>query len=164
MPVWLLGSRPRPYRSGTTLTLWVCKVRVPIPIPLPNPPHDTTHRGEGADALSISKKWGGKGRGRLESLIENHSTLGRSLQSLQDHTQNSIHILHDLIIPKTQHPVAGSSEICGSFHIIFSLVDMTAAIHFDDQFHIGRAKIHNIGADRVLPAEMNARQPVRPES
>jgi hypothetical protein len=43
------------------------------------------------------------------------------LQGIPDGLQDSIHILHHVIVPEPQHPVAARFEVLGPLFIIFRL-------------------------------------------
>ena len=70
-------------------------------------------------------------------------------------TQHSIRVVDHLSIPESQHAIALRFQEMSSFNIIFLLPDVWFSIQLDHQFPSDGAIIHDVLANRVLPAEMD---------
>jgi hypothetical protein len=62
-------------------------------------------------------------------------------------------VIHHLIVPKADHPIALRLQISCSFCAILVLLQMLTAIEFDNEFGFGRAEVRDILAHRVLTTE-----------
>jgi hypothetical protein len=84
---------------------------------------------------------------------------------VQNRRQRPIHILINIIVPKTYHPISlALEEFCPPF-IICDLIGMLAAIEFDNQLGFGVHKIGNIEcaesdlATKLQPVQSASPQP-----
>jgi hypothetical protein len=64
-------------------------------------------------------------------------------------------IFHHLRIPKAEYAIALLFKGCGSFLVVFNLIQMLAAIQFNHELFLDCTEIDDIVADGVLPAELN---------
>jgi len=80
----------------------------------------------------------------------------RLLQLIQDHTHHFRDFVHYIAVPESQNAVAFGFKERRSFGIIFFLVKVLAAIHFDNQFAARGAKVSNVRSDGMLAAESDA--------
>ena len=78
------------------------------------------------------------------------------MDGFQDDSHHAIDVIHYIVIPETENAIAVFFEICGAFCIIFFLIEVLAAIQFDDEFLARGTKIGDIRTDCMLVAEMNS--------
>jgi hypothetical protein len=77
--------------------------------------------------------------------------------------QYFLNIASDLIIPETQNPKSFRFKVSSSLNVIFFLINMLPAIHFDDQLQAWGTEVDYISPDSMLSAKMNVAKPVRPQ-
>jgi hypothetical protein len=82
------------------------------------------------------------------------------LDGFQDDSHHAIDIVHHIAIPEAENAVAVPFKIGSALSIIFFLIDVLAAIQFDDEFLTRSTEIGDVRANGVLAAEMNAIRPV----
>jgi len=67
---------------------------------------------------------------------------------------NAINVIHHVIIPKANHPIALQFQVFSSFLIIFFLLQMMAPIKFNDKPGFWRTKIGDVVANSMLTAKL----------
>jgi hypothetical protein len=66
---------------------------------------------------------------------------------------NTIQLAQDLAVPEAQDAIAAGVEICRATTIVCFIVDMLAAVDFDDEHKVATNEVCNEGIDRHLPDE-----------
>ena len=82
------------------------------------------------------------------------------LQGFQDGAQHLVDVVHHLAIEETQHTISLLLEEGGAIGVVCLLIQVLAAIHFDDEFFARLAKIYDVRTNSMLPAEADTYQPV----
>lgn len=73
-----------------------------------------------------------------------------------DCSNDPVDIVHHLMIPETDDPVTQRSKIFSSFGVIRFLLQVLAAVQFDDEFPLNAAEIGDILANGMLPSKIYA--------
>ena len=73
-----------------------------------------------------------------------------------DCSNDSVDVVHHLMIPKADDSVAQGSKIFSSFGIIRFLFQVLAAVQLDDEFLLDAAEIGDIFANGMLPSKIHA--------
>jgi len=85
-------------------------------------------------------------------------------QGFHDPLQDRVELVHDLVIPKAQHPIALSTEkLCPSL-IALSSRGVLAPIEFDNQPALNATEVGNERTDGMLPAKLYSGESPIPES
>lgn len=71
-------------------------------------------------------------------------------------SNDTVDIVHHLMIPKTDDPVTQRSKIFSSFGIIRFLLQVLTAVQLDDEFPLDAAEIGDIFANGMLPSKIHA--------
>ncbi len=69
---------------------------------------------------------------------------------------NTVDVVHDLVVPKANYLITQRFEVFCSFIIIIFLLQMLTSIQFDDEFTLDADKIRDEGSNGVLSSEINA--------
>ena len=98
-------------------------------------------------------KWGTGGHPLL-------TLLGYGMMNGLEH---GLDIIFYLVIPKADHSIPLGFKIGRAFGIRVFLIQMLAAIHFDNEFLSRRAEINDEGTDGMLPAKTDPGKLVGPQ-
>lgn len=77
--------------------------------------------------------------------------------------QYTLHLLHDFIIPETQHRIALAAQPIITHSIICCLFGVLPAIKLNDQAMFHAYEIHNIAAHRFLTLEFQIHEAMCPQ-
>lgn len=77
------------------------------------------------------------------------------MNCFHDHKYNCIDFVHNLVIPKADDFVALRFEIFCTFCVVFLLIEVLAAIEFDDEFCFWGAEIGDVVSNGVLSSEID---------
>jgi hypothetical protein len=75
--------------------------------------------------------------------------------------QHTFDLIHDFIVPKAQNTVSLRFQKCSPLGIVLFLLQMLAAIQFDDEFPAGGTEVNHIITDSMLVPKMDILYPVR---
>lgn len=76
------------------------------------------------------------------------------MQGFINGLDNNLCLVEDVVVPKAQNPKAFRPQKGIAASVIVRLLDMLAAIQFDDDARRKAGEITNIRADRVLSAKL----------
>ncbi len=77
------------------------------------------------------------------------------IQRIKNHTHYPVNIFHQIIIPKPQYYISFRFKEYSALIVIFFLLQMPAAINFNNKLLIRRTEVNNVTANRMLPPEMD---------
>ncbi len=100
------------------------------------------------------------GRGRIASAIR---VRGRLRECGGEAFQNTFDIAKDVVIPKSDDTVVVCAQPAVADHISLT-VRVLSAVDLNNQAALPAQKVHRVGADRLLPHELEAEQGSRPQS
>ena len=72
-----------------------------------------------------------------------------------DRMHHCIDIFEHVMVPEPEDAVSRRLQSFCSLQIIFCLIQVLAAIDFDDQFSAGSTEVYNVMADGVLSTKLN---------
>lgn len=81
-------------------------------------------------------------------------------QGLNNNKYHTFDVLHHLMIPKPENAIAACLQIPGPFGIVLFLLQMLAAVQFEDEFLARRAEINHILSNCMLIPKVSAFKPM----
>lgn len=84
-------------------------------------------------------------------------------QRIQDDLQCRALIFQHNVVPKAQHAIATRLQEGGANSVSLFIIDMLAAVEFDDQLALKTTKICDIRANGKLTAKFNPPKPPVPQ-
>lgn len=72
-----------------------------------------------------------------------------------DFADNVIYVIRNIAVPKSQDFISARFEEFSSSGIVFFLFQVSAAIHFDDEFSTRSAEVHDVVPKGMLSSEFN---------
>lgn len=85
------------------------------------------------------------------------------LQSVPNHSQHRIEVVHHVIVPKPQDYVSFRFQKFSPLFVILFLIQMLTSVQLDNKPPPRGAKIHNVIADGVLVSKMHTAHAMRPQ-
>src|SRR5262245_53985156 len=81
-----------------------------------------------------------------------------AVQRFVDGLENDIGLREDVVVPEAQNAKASRSENAIASCVVARLFDVLASIQLDDHSSVRAGEVTDVGADGVLPTELETRQ------